>query len=79
VDVANYEIVKEFAEGQFRPGPRPFNVANGGLDISYSGGHVEDLRAAVQAARAAIASGRVVIPVRPDERKTRTEEHGWFL
>ena len=79
VDVANYEILKDFAQGRFTSGARPFNVANGGLDISYSGGYVEDIRAAVEVARADIVSGRVVVPGLPTERETLTEEHGWFL
>jgi basic membrane protein A and related proteins len=79
VDVANYEIVKDFAEGRFTPGPRRFNVANGGLDISFSGGYLEDIRAALDRARADIISGRVVVPRLPAERETRTETHGWFL
>jgi len=80
VDVANYEIVKDFAQGQFTSGARPFNVANGGLDISYSGGYVEDIRTAVEAARADIVSGRVVVPCLPAERESLAEEkYGWFL
>jgi basic membrane protein A len=80
VDIANYDIVKDFAQGQFRSGARPFNVANGGLDISYSGGHVEDIRTAVEAARADIVSGRVVVPCLPAGRETlAAEKHGWFL
>jgi basic membrane lipoprotein Med (substrate-binding protein (PBP1-ABC) superfamily)/DNA-binding SARP family transcriptional activator len=79
VDVANYEIVKDFAQGQFKPGARTFNVANGGLDLSYSGGHVEDIRTAVEAARADIVAGRIVVPYRPAERETMTETSGWFL
>jgi basic membrane protein A len=89
VDVANYEIVKDFAEGRFTPGARTFDVANGGLDISFSGGYIEDLRAAVEAARADIVSCRVVVPRLPapvmaeaelePERETVTDTHGWFL
>jgi basic membrane lipoprotein Med (substrate-binding protein (PBP1-ABC) superfamily)/DNA-binding SARP family transcriptional activator len=79
VDVANYEIVKDFAQGRFTLGSRTFNVANGGLDLAYSGGHMDDIRTAVEAARAAIVSGRIVVPSRPAERKTLTETSGWFL
>jgi basic membrane lipoprotein Med (substrate-binding protein (PBP1-ABC) superfamily)/DNA-binding SARP family transcriptional activator len=80
VDVANYEILKDFARGRFMPGARPFNVANGGLDISYSGGYVDQSRTAVEAARADIVSGRVVVPCLPAERETlAAEKYGWFL
>ena len=79
VDLANYEIVKDFAEGRFTAGPRPFNVANGGLDVSFSGGYLEDIRAALDGARADIISGRVVVPRVPAERDAMTETHGWFL
>jgi basic membrane lipoprotein Med (substrate-binding protein (PBP1-ABC) superfamily)/DNA-binding SARP family transcriptional activator len=80
VDVAIYQILKDFAQSRFEPGARSFNVANGGLDISYSGGHVEDIRTAVEAARADIVSGRVVVPCLPAGRETlAAEKHGWFL
>ncbi|HEX5014997.1 MAG TPA: BTAD domain-containing putative transcriptional regulator [Candidatus Limnocylindrales bacterium] len=79
VDVANYEIVKDFAHGHFTLGSRTFNVANGGLDLSFSGGHLEEVRGGVEAARADIVSGRVVVPTRPAERATLTETSGWFL
>jgi basic membrane protein A len=79
VDVANYEIIKDFAQGRFTPGARPFKIANGGLDISYSGGHLDDIRTAVESARADIVSGRVVVPFLPAERETLdAEKHGWF-
>ena len=79
VDVANYEVVKDFAQGRFTSGERPFNVANGGLDITYSGGHLEDIRTAAEAARADIVAGRVVVPTLPAERASLSEQHGWFL
>jgi basic membrane lipoprotein Med (substrate-binding protein (PBP1-ABC) superfamily)/DNA-binding SARP family transcriptional activator len=79
VDVAVYEIVKDFARGRFTSGPRLFNVATGGLDIAYSGGHIDDIRAAVEAARADIVSGRVVVPSVPVGRETPTEKSGWFV
>jgi basic membrane lipoprotein Med (substrate-binding protein (PBP1-ABC) superfamily)/DNA-binding SARP family transcriptional activator len=79
VDVANYEIVKSFAEGRFTAGARPFSVANGGLDLSYSGGFIDDIRNAVEMARADIVTGRVAVPCLPAERDAHTEEHGWFL
>jgi hypothetical protein len=56
-----------------------FNVATGGLDISYSGGHVDDIRTAVETARADIVSGRVVVPSVPAGRETPTEKTGWFV
>jgi len=79
VDLANYEIVKDFAEGRFTPGPRQFNAANGGLDVSYSGGYLEDIRPALDRARADIIAGRVAVPRLPAEREAMTETYGWFL
>jgi basic membrane lipoprotein Med (substrate-binding protein (PBP1-ABC) superfamily)/DNA-binding SARP family transcriptional activator len=79
VDVAVYEIVKDFAHGRFTSGARSFNVATGGLDISYSGGHVDNIRTALETARADIVSGRVIIPSVPAGRETPTEKSGWFV
>ena len=75
-DVALLDVM---SQGRFTLGSRTFNVANGGLDLSFSGGHLEDVRSAVDAARADIVSGRIVVPHRPAERKTLTETSGWFL
>src|SRR5262245_24800354 len=79
VDVAVYEIVKDFARERFTSGARVFNVATGGLDISYSGGHIDDIRTAVETARADIVSGRVVVPSVPAGRDAPTEKSGWFV
>ncbi len=62
VDVAVYETMKDFASGGFKGGVRVFNVKQGGLDYATTGGFVGDIKTQLEAARADIASGKVVVP-----------------
>ena len=62
VDVAVYQTMKDFATGAFKGGVRVFNVKQGGLDYATTGGFVDDIKTQLEAARADIASGKVVVP-----------------
>ena len=74
MDVAVYEVIVDFARGEFQPGPRTFDLASGGIDISYSGGYIEDIRPQLEAAREQIIAGRIVVPCFPVERKAIARE-----
>ena len=62
VDVAVYETMKAVAGGTFKGGVRVFSVADGGLDYATTGGHVDDIKAKLDAFKADIASGKIVVP-----------------
>jgi len=68
VDVAVYESFASFARGEFHSGERVFDLASGGMDISYSGGFIDDIRPQLDAARERIISGQVSVPWVPEER-----------
>jgi basic membrane protein A and related proteins len=62
VDVAVYETMKDHAGKAFKAGVRSFDVKAGGLDYATTGGGVCDIKAKLEAARADIASGKIVVP-----------------
>ncbi len=77
MDVAVYEVLADFARGEFQPGPRTSDLASGGVDISYSGGYLEDIRPQLEAAREAIVSGRIVVPCFPLDREAMARDMGY--
>ena len=77
MDVAIYEVLADFARGEFQPGPRTFDLASGGIDISYSGGYIEDIRPQLEAAREQIVAGRIVVPCFPVEREAMARDMGY--
>jgi basic membrane lipoprotein Med (substrate-binding protein (PBP1-ABC) superfamily)/DNA-binding SARP family transcriptional activator len=77
MDVAIYEVLADFARGEFQPGPRTFDLASGGIDISYSGGYIEDIRPQLEAARDHIIAGRIVVPCFPVERRAMARDMGY--
>jgi basic membrane protein A and related proteins len=62
VDVAVHETMKDEACGSFKGGDRVFSVKDGGLDYATTGGHVDDIKDKLDAAKADISSGKVVVP-----------------
>ncbi len=45
-------------------------LADGGVDLSYSGGHIDDLRPRIEKIRQDIVAGRVVVPCWPSALET---------
>jgi basic membrane protein A len=62
VDVAVYEVLRDHSRGIFTPGVRQFGLAEGGVDIAYSGGFIDDIRPQIEDLRARIIAGDVVVP-----------------
>ena len=77
MDVAVYEVLADFARGEFQPGPRTFDLASGGIDIAYSGGYMEDIRPQLEAAREQIIAGRIVVLCFPVEREAMARDMGY--
>ena len=62
VDVAVYEVLRDFSRGIFTSGVRQFGLVEGVVDIAYSGGSIDDIRPQIEALRARIIAGDVVVP-----------------
>ncbi|HLO34689.1 MAG TPA: hypothetical protein VK194_01340 [Candidatus Deferrimicrobium sp.] len=56
----------DFAAASFDPGERSFGLAEGAVDVSHSGGFIDDIRPELDAARARIISGEIRVPVTPE-------------
>jgi basic membrane protein A len=65
VDVAVYEVLSEHARGIFTSGVRKFGLAEGGVDIAYSGGFLDDIRPQLEDLRARIIAGEIIVPSEP--------------
>ena len=65
VDVAVYEVLRDYPRGIFTSGVRQFGLADGGVDIAYSGGFIDDIRPQIEDLRAQIIAGDVVVPSKP--------------
>jgi len=77
VDVSIYDFIADFARGEFRPGRRTFDLASGGMDISYSGDFIAEFRAQIEAARQQIVDGEISVPCIPTEREAAWRELGY--
>jgi basic membrane protein A and related proteins len=64
VDVAVYETMKDAAAGNFKGGVRVFSAADGGVGYSTTGGYVDDIKDKLEAFKADIASGKIVVPTK---------------
>jgi basic membrane protein A len=67
VDVAVFEILKAQTEGGFAAGPNVYDLSVDGVGYSTSGGFVDDITAELEAAKASIIAGDVVVPTDPTE------------
>jgi basic membrane lipoprotein Med (substrate-binding protein (PBP1-ABC) superfamily)/DNA-binding SARP family transcriptional activator len=67
LDVAFDAVLHDFAHGDLAPGQRSFGLAEGGVEISYSGGFIDDIRPQLDALRARIIAGEIAVPTVPTE------------
>jgi basic membrane lipoprotein Med (substrate-binding protein (PBP1-ABC) superfamily) len=65
LDLALYAALDEYAGGSLAPGVRSLGLAEVGVDISYSGGFIDDVRPELEALRARIISGEIEVPTEP--------------
>lgn len=64
-DKAVYAAVAAHARGTFTPGVHRYNLANGGVELSYSGGYLNGIQDELEAVRRDIVSGALRVPCRP--------------
>ncbi|MEO0493624.1 MAG: BMP family ABC transporter substrate-binding protein [Actinomycetota bacterium] len=67
VDVAVFEILKAQEDGTFTAGPNTYDLSVDGVGYSTTGGYVDDIVDELEAAKAAIVAGEVVVPTDPTE------------
>ena len=62
VDVSVYETMKANAGGTFKGGAQVFSAKVGGVDYATTGGAIDDIKAKLDAYKADIGSGKIVVP-----------------
>jgi basic membrane protein A len=61
VDVAVFDFLSNVAEGEVEPGPRVYDLEQGGVDYSTSGGKVDDIKAQLDEFKQKIVSGEITV------------------
>ena len=65
VDVSIFEMIKSVIEGTMQPGPTAYDLLVDGVGYSTSGGFVDDIADQLEALKAQIVSGEIVVPTEP--------------
>jgi basic membrane protein A and related proteins len=65
VDTAVFDFIKTTSEGDFRPGVRRYDLADGGLSYATSGGQIDDLVPLLDGYEQKIVSGEITVPTTP--------------
>ncbi len=65
VDVAVYEIIKAHIDGKVVGGPTTYDLSVDGVGYATSGGFVDDIADKLEAFKADIISGKIVVPTDP--------------
>lgn len=76
IEAQTYEVVAQHARGEFTPGSWRWGLATGTLDLSYSGGYIDDIRAAIEELKAKIIAGEIDVPCIPEEKLELAGELG---
>jgi basic membrane protein A len=67
VDVAVYNITADVVNGTFEPGEHRYDLKAEGVGYATSGGFVDDIKDQIEAAKAAIIAGTIVVPTDPTQ------------
>ncbi|HZD18516.1 MAG TPA: BMP family ABC transporter substrate-binding protein [Actinomycetota bacterium] len=73
-DEAVYRLLVEYARGQLRTGVRYFDLASGGVGLTYSGGFIDHLRPELERLQAEIVASKIDVPCVPADRQDRLDE-----
>lgn len=71
-DVVVRDALLAYDRGDAVPGVRTVGLAEGAVDISYSGGFLDSLRPTLESLRRSILAGEIAVPCRPSDRAGRT-------
>lgn len=75
-DSAIYDALSDFAAGSLQPGIRRPNLESGGVDISYSGGFIDDIRPRLDELKAEIIAGQIGVPCVPADKADEAAAQG---
>ncbi len=75
-DTGVYAVLGDYARGSVTPGTRVLGLAANGVDLSYSGGFLKDLRPVIEAWRAKVVAGSIDVPCIPADRVAEAQALG---
>jgi len=75
-DRAAYNVLSEFAKGKLEPGVLEMRLEDQGVDVSYSGGFLDSLKAQLERIRSSIIAGEVAVPCVPTEKVGQATSEG---
>jgi basic membrane protein A len=78
-DLGVYTVLEAYARGELRPGMYQLTLANGGLDLSRSGGFIRDIHEETGELKAQIIAGTVKVPCVPEDRRAVALEQAAYL
>lgn len=64
VDKGVFEFFKQAKDGNVKSGEAVYDLKSGGVSLATTGGHIDDLKAKIEAATADITSGKVTVPTK---------------
>jgi basic membrane protein A and related proteins len=67
VDNAVYNITEDVVNGTFEPGEHRYDLKAEGVGYATSGGFVDDIKDQIEAAKAGIIAGDIVVPTDPTQ------------
>jgi basic membrane protein A len=73
-DLVVEDALADLVAGTLSSDLPPPDLASGGVDISYSGGFIDQLKPEIDAYRKQIVDGSIVVPCIPDDRLTVVDE-----
>ena len=65
VDVSIFEMIRSVIEGTMQAGPTTYDLSVDGVGYSTSGGFVDDIADQLEAFKAQVVSGEIVVPTEP--------------
>ena len=65
VDVAVYDTIKAVADGNTKGGLITSDLKTDGVGYATSGGYLDDIKTKLDAYKADIISGKIVVPTKP--------------
>jgi basic membrane lipoprotein Med (substrate-binding protein (PBP1-ABC) superfamily)/DNA-binding SARP family transcriptional activator len=74
-DLAVYEALQTVASGDRPPPVKTYGLRSGLVDISYEGGHLDDVRPLIEDQRRRILSGQLSVPCLPSDHVELARAH----
>ena len=76
LDIATYEVITDFIDGRLARGKITFDLASRAVDLSFSGGYINDFVGEIKDAREQINDGTVIVPCVPADRIEQARRDG---